>query len=255
MAQRGFKPEAAAWATNYVEGFNAADAHRISVRSLAKQQAAEDAISGDRLFRVVEGYSRVPAFLLRRFLEAGGEWVRVGPGANHHLEAGVGGGRLPWTGRTFHAAAAIITLPLGVLQARRVAFAPQPVRDSRCGRPTRHGTGCARGVRVGPRLLVEFGQQPERRELSLRAGCYSPHVVDDGPKAGLDVDRLGSRPQSQQTEPGRAAGDRSGNAWRRSRQYLMCASTCCAGTSTIGRPIPTAWAPTPMFPRGDPRFR
>ena len=30
-------------------------------------------------------------------------------------------------GRAFHATAAIITLPLGVLQARRVAFAPQPV--------------------------------------------------------------------------------------------------------------------------------
>ena len=73
VAQRGIGPEAAAWATNYVEGFNAADANRISVRSLAKQQAAEDAISGDRLFRVVEGYARVPAFLLRRFLDAGGE--------------------------------------------------------------------------------------------------------------------------------------------------------------------------------------
>ena len=71
-----------ALATNYVEGFNAADASRISLQSLAKQQAAEDAIEGDRLFRVDEGYAEVPEFLLRRFLDAGGEWVpsaRCGP--------------------------------------------------------------------------------------------------------------------------------------------------------------------------------
>ena len=64
------------WATNYVEGFNAAEADRISVRALAKQQAAEDAISADRLFRVVEGYERVPQYLLRRFRDAGGELLR-----------------------------------------------------------------------------------------------------------------------------------------------------------------------------------
>jgi monoamine oxidase len=126
VAQHRFKPEAVAWATNYVEGFNAADANRISIRSLQKQQAAEDAISGDRLFRVVEGYNRVPAFLLRRFLDAGGELatstsvqaIRWKPGS---VEVSTAAGRL------FHAAAAISTLPLGVLQARTVAFAPQPL--------------------------------------------------------------------------------------------------------------------------------
>ena len=75
LAQRELSPEAATRATNYVEGFNAADAGRISIRSLERQQAAEDAISGDRLFRVEEGYSRVPEFLLQRFLQARGRWV------------------------------------------------------------------------------------------------------------------------------------------------------------------------------------
>ena len=60
VGRRKLGPEAVTWATNYVEGFNAAEADRISVRALAKQQAAEDAISADRLFRVVEGYERVP---------------------------------------------------------------------------------------------------------------------------------------------------------------------------------------------------
>jgi monoamine oxidase len=124
-AQRGFKPEAIAWATNFVEGFNAADADRISILSLARQQAAEDAISGDRLFRVVEGYARVPEFLLRKFLDAGGELFDSAPVRSIAWKPG----RVEVTtvaNRVFHAAAAIVTLPLGVLQARSVEFTPQP---------------------------------------------------------------------------------------------------------------------------------
>jgi monoamine oxidase len=113
-------------ATNYVEGFNAADANRISVRSLAKQQAAEDAISGDRLFRVVEGYVQIPAFLLRTFLHAGGELFASMPVRSINWKPG-------WVevattaDRTFQASSMILTLPLGVLQARSVAFQPQPL--------------------------------------------------------------------------------------------------------------------------------
>jgi monoamine oxidase len=125
LGQRGVGPEAAAWATNYVEGFNAADANRISVRSLAKQQAAEDAISGDRLFRVVEGYARVPAFLLRTFLNGGGELFASMPVRSINWKPG-------WVevttaaDRVFQASSVIITLPLGVLQARSIAFHPPP---------------------------------------------------------------------------------------------------------------------------------
>jgi monoamine oxidase len=126
VAQREFSPEAVAQATNYVEGFNAADARRISLRALERQQAAEDAISVDRIFRVMEGYARVPEFLLRRFLEAGGRWVPAAPVRTITWKPGkveVATG----TDQFFEAAAAVITLPLGVLQARRVAFAPEPV--------------------------------------------------------------------------------------------------------------------------------
>jgi monoamine oxidase len=126
VAQRGYKPETVAWATNYVEGFNAADADRISILSLARQQVAEDAISGDRLFRVVEGYARVPEFLLRKFLEAGGELFDSAQVRTIAWEAG----RVEVTtvaNRVFHASAAIVTLPLGVLQARSVEFTPPPV--------------------------------------------------------------------------------------------------------------------------------
>ena len=126
VAQREFSAETVARATNYVEGFNAADAGRISIRALEKQQVAEDAISGDRLFRVEEGYARVPDFLLRRFLEAGGRWVRSAPVRSITWRPGKVEVATE-TGQVFDAAAAVITLPLGVLQARRVAFSPEPV--------------------------------------------------------------------------------------------------------------------------------
>jgi monoamine oxidase len=126
VAQRGLKREAIARATSYVEGFNAADADRISILSLGRQQAAEDAISGDRLFRVVEGYARVPEFLLRKFLDAGGEFFDSTPVRTIGWKTG----SVEVTtvaNRVFHGAAAIVTLPLGVLQARSVEFIPEPV--------------------------------------------------------------------------------------------------------------------------------
>jgi monoamine oxidase len=125
VSQRKVGPEAATWAANYVEGFNAADADRISIRALAKQQAAEDAISGDRLFRVVEGYARVPEFLLRRFRDAGGELHRSTAVRSLDWEPGQVQ-VVTDTGRVLLANAAILTLPLGVLQARRVTFSPPP---------------------------------------------------------------------------------------------------------------------------------
>jgi monoamine oxidase len=121
---RGFSSEVTAWASNYVEGFNAADADRISVLSLAKQQAAEDAISGDRVFRVVEGYAQLPAFLERRFLQAGGELLLSAPVRSVDWQPGRV--EVATLGRIFQASAAILTLPLGVLQAKSVSFTPEP---------------------------------------------------------------------------------------------------------------------------------
>lgn len=112
----------------YVEGFNAADHRIISTHSLGIQQAAEEAIEGDRLFRIRDGYDRLPQFLAQKFTEAGGTL---------HLNTLVE--RIDWTHNhvrieahrcgqpiTFEAAKAIITLPLGVLQQNSVAFTPTP---------------------------------------------------------------------------------------------------------------------------------
>jgi monoamine oxidase len=119
----------AAAAANYVEGFNAADRHRIGIASLAVQQRAEDAIDGDRVFHVAEGYDAVMEFLASQFRAAGGElvlsaavrgieWQR---GSVRMVTAGPGA-----DGNELRARRALITVPLGVLQGDTIAFTPAP---------------------------------------------------------------------------------------------------------------------------------
>ncbi len=119
---------AARAAANYVEGFNAADRNRISVAALAKQQAAEDAIAADRLFRLEAGYAAIPHFLAGKFIAAGGLLMLEAPvkkivwtrGAVSVETTRAGGAHLCRSKR------ALITVPLGVLQARTIEFVPQP---------------------------------------------------------------------------------------------------------------------------------
>src|SRR5438477_102381 len=55
----------------FVEGFNAAPAGRISVRSLAQQTAAAGEVQGDRVFRIVGGYGALVDGLAERARRAG----------------------------------------------------------------------------------------------------------------------------------------------------------------------------------------
>ena len=50
---------------NFVEGFNAADATRISVRGLNRQTEASQAEEGNRTFRVPGGYDALPLYLAK----------------------------------------------------------------------------------------------------------------------------------------------------------------------------------------------
>jgi len=125
LKSRAIDPVTARAASNYVEGFNAADQKRISVAALAKQQAAEDAIAADRLFRVEAGYAALPDFLAQRFIAAGGELVLDAPVRKIIWKRGavtveVGGSK------RYHADRAVITVPLGVLQAEMIEFVPRP---------------------------------------------------------------------------------------------------------------------------------
>jgi monoamine oxidase len=112
---------------DYVEGFNAADSLVIGAASLGKQQAAEDAIDGDRLFHVQGGYAQLPEFLADKVIETQGQLL---------LDTRITAVR--WKqGRVeidclrfgnpviFHAKSAVISLPLGVLQSGAIQFLPE----------------------------------------------------------------------------------------------------------------------------------
>ena len=113
---------------SYVQSFNAADYRQIGVHALAIQQRAEEETGGGEIFRVREGYDRVPEFLAKKVRDAGGrielsrpvekiEWER-----GHVVVFARDGGELT----QYSAEQAIIALPLGVLQQLGVIFQPVP---------------------------------------------------------------------------------------------------------------------------------
>jgi monoamine oxidase len=113
---------------HYVQSFNAADYRHIGIHALAVQQRAEREIASDEVFRVREGYDRVPEFVANKVREAGGrielsrtvekiEWER----GNVRVHVRDGGELAQYS-----AAQAVIALPLGVLQHLGVVFDPVP---------------------------------------------------------------------------------------------------------------------------------
>ncbi|HEU5453342.1 MAG TPA: NAD(P)/FAD-dependent oxidoreductase [Terriglobales bacterium] len=117
------------WTRAYIEGFNAADAGQISVQSLLREAEAEEEIDGDREFRVVGGYDH----LLTRLIE-GADRNRLALHTSTVVRDVVWSpGRVEVRcedDRLFRARAAVITLPLGVLQSGDVHFLPE-LRDKR----------------------------------------------------------------------------------------------------------------------------
>ena len=128
--------ESRAWATEYVEGFNAADARRVGVHSLIQGDRASEADDGQRLFCLNDGYSTFAASLLPKqvelLLNTSVEEIRWSRGS---VEIA---GQL--------ARAAIVTLPLGVLQSRRIRFVPELPQK----------TAAADRLAVGPVVRITF---------------------------------------------------------------------------------------------------
>lgn len=153
LSRQDANEKLASGATSYVEGFNAADASRISVRSLALQQRAEDSINGDRASHVRGGYARLPQALAERLARAGGS-IRI---SAHVNEVTWSAGRVGITltsGEVLEADTAIITLPLGVLQADAVRFTPSPanvIEDARRMAMGRSAASTLSSVRAGGR--------------------------------------------------------------------------------------------------------
>lgn len=117
----------------FVEGFNAADARTVSAISLGRQGVASAKVQGDRLFQVVGGYDRLAGKLVERLVRFGGE-LRLGACVRRigwrrravelAVESALGAPLGPVRAR-----AAVVALPLGVLQAApgetgAVRFAP-----------------------------------------------------------------------------------------------------------------------------------
>lgn len=131
---RDAAPEAKALATQYVEGLNAADKDLISVQSLRQAEADAQRFQGERLFRLQSGYHQLIS------------WLHTGASARHldirlsrivsdiawqpghvrvETRSAAGIALEPCT-----APRAVITLPLGVLQAPHdslgaVRFSPE----------------------------------------------------------------------------------------------------------------------------------
>ena len=119
---RRFSPDVRRLLLGFVEGFDAADARRVSVRGLNRQTRTSEADRGDLAFRVRDGYDALPRSLARAIEAHGGQvrlatvvrqirWGRRGVAVNAE---GAWGGPLP----EVRAQAALVTVPLGVLQAR-----------------------------------------------------------------------------------------------------------------------------------------
>ena len=115
------------WALGYVTGFHAGDPKRISVHSLIKSTEADEEIEGHRAFRIPEGYG----WLVEHFRQQLERWKisfelntvvkRLEWNRNRVILTCVQNGRT----NTFQARRALVTLPLGVLQAGSIEFRPE----------------------------------------------------------------------------------------------------------------------------------
>ena len=123
--QRGLSPVTKIFARLMVQGFDAADPARASARSIAEEWGADGALGGSQP-RPHGGYGPALEGLAQRLVASGGRLrmqsaVREVQWKRGRVE--VSGTSLDGPFR-FSAARAVVTLPLGVLQAGVVRFSP-----------------------------------------------------------------------------------------------------------------------------------
>jgi monoamine oxidase len=123
LDRSGASEEIRQQALRYVEGFHAADPALISVHSLIRDTRAEEAIRGDRQFRIASGYESLVRDMKDRIDPKRCDVVMKSVVTEIHWRPSEAVART--TNAEFHAARAIITLPLGVLKAKSVVFSPE----------------------------------------------------------------------------------------------------------------------------------
>jgi monoamine oxidase len=121
--------EIAERARSFVEGFNAADARRIGIAALARQQQAEEEIGGDQSSRSISGYDLLPQHLAQRAEQAGARILLRSPVTSVEWKPGKVTVSTDSSEQTVYSAPkTIITVPLGILKTRSLRFDPQPSR-------------------------------------------------------------------------------------------------------------------------------
>jgi monoamine oxidase len=171
--------EAAAMAASYVEGFDAADISAVSVQALLLEQRAAAANDGDRAFRIAGGYQQLMASLAA-MCEPSHLRIELATIARRviwqrgQVEVHTQAGALP-ASRSYRARRAVITLPLGVLQAGvgapgSVQFHPALARKA----------GAARQLAMGQVLKVTLRFRErfwEHERLALASQAMDPRQV------------------------------------------------------------------------------
>ncbi|MCU1307759.1 MAG: hypothetical protein JWN45_2454 [Acidobacteriaceae bacterium] len=169
-----------AQATRYVEGFNAARADAVSVNWLVRSMRAEEDIEGDRQFRVIGGYGALVEAMCRRVLAAGAEinietvvaQIRWHKG-KVELDA-----RRIGKSITYSAPRALITLPLGVLQAETkqmgaVRFLPALPEKQQAIRKLKMGEVIRVDLRFAERFWERMRPRGSRKSLSRMTFLFS----------------------------------------------------------------------------------
>ena len=150
--------------SSFVEGFNAARKAVIGIASLAQDAAAAAQIDGDRSFRFLTGYDRIPQILAARAapdavrldtIVSGIEWS-AGHVVLHTTSAKSG------ASEAFVSSKAILTFPLGVLQAPldapgAIHWNPSPERTLAAARALAFG----QVFRVVMRFRTAFWEEKE----------------------------------------------------------------------------------------------
>jgi monoamine oxidase len=158
----GASDEVKQQALRYVEGFHAANPTLISVYSLIRDTRAEEAIDGDRQFRIASGYHSVVRAVEERIDRKRCDIVMNTAVTEIHWRPGEAVARTPEA--EFHAARAIITVPLGVLQSNGIVFLPAlPQKEE-----------AMKLLEMGPVIRVTLGftekfwvREPEMADLSF----------------------------------------------------------------------------------------
>ena len=156
---RGVDEPTKTLANDFVEGFHAGSPGRISVRSIAQAEEASEAVEGTKQFRFVAGYGEMVRAMHARAVAGGAhillshevsrvEWRR----GNVRVTARAGDEIL-----RFDADCALITLPLGVLQAG-VVFDPRLLKHERAA------ASVAMGNVVKVNLILRPGLWPEEKQ-------------------------------------------------------------------------------------------